>query len=1049
MRNASLRAPLGLLCLVLALVFIGMVGAIAISRGQPAVLSDNHDGAQVTFSSDRKWVLFPGDCVQVAWTLENVAGATFFPRVEPGIIGGEGVRSVFFGGDYFNRRAIYENAPGGVALPVGTDGTVQDSAVACVDYTTQPKLRVQFADTSSVSYSLGLDILFLRVEIWLAIIVAAALVFVGAWLLKIPSRHFTVRLSLWLSAVFLVFYSVVFLRHPNFLQIYILDAPIFFGLLAVVLGLTALSLFRPGVFDDWISRLKPGSGTRVAVVLFWIWTLAFGYASRDNQALISELMWMPFFLWAFVIGMAILWWATPQDVSRRVADITPRRMRLLLALLFAALSFGRDLFLLHQYSVGAYVDSPTYLIAGERFLSRSPDEGLQKRIFPYVFMNFAAQSTHNPIPLVLVQAVLGAIAIGLLVYVLSRRGYWFASIVGILLTLNLSWGAYNRAILTESGFISFHVLSFAVLLWHLQRGSAVKNWELFAAGALYGWTFLFRGTGLPLIVPVVAIYYVVMRGWWKPLAVVAGFSVFLLAVGFYNQWRHGEFGLVGPQEATLASALFSYHLFSPDNGDNSREMDRALRECMGYLDYHDIPRHSSSFINHHFKSCLEPLWGRDGLTAKTGSALRELVLRRPFEFTRVLLEEVGLGLAAPSNSEFYVLTYERESRATGECRRGTRRWCETYLIRGRYPPDEKLVGLNNALTYPNQLYLSVEQFSSATPAVALFAFVMFCGFLWMTTGEKLLVVLCAAFVFYQLFTITVVHVFFTRYGLILGPFFAILSALALIRFFPALRRIRFQSLGRWTAVMALVLIYIAWSNGTMRRSFVGPLFAQLDLNALEKYGVSDTDFAVYQVLLERSGVAVYPEQYRDHPHPLAQFGVVTHAFDHDSFLASRLMGWQATRLPGYLRAMGASHLLLDDRQWAALTDAERDILNDPAHYMRVGEWGDGDDTQRLYEIIGDARGDYAVYDPAGEIAIFEQPDEALDVYRLDENRNGALVVRISRQEVIAGKMDYPGFDGWSVSLDKTDDNGYIVVVRNAEGELVDRGFGFYIPRQQG
>ena len=144
----------------------------------------------------------------------------------------------------------------------------------------------------------------------------------------------------------------------------------------------------------------------------------------------------------------------------------------------------------------------------------------------------------------------------------------------------------------------------------------MKRWELFLTGALYGWTFLFRGTGLPLIVPVVALYVVAMRGWWKPLAVVAGFTAFLLGVGFYNQWRHGEFGLIGPQEATLASALFSYQLFSSDNGDTSQEMDSALRGCMGYIDYQDIPRHTSSFINHHFKACLEPLWGTDEVTAR-------------------------------------------------------------------------------------------------------------------------------------------------------------------------------------------------------------------------------------------------------------------------------------------------------------------------------------------------------------------------------------------------------------------------------------------------
>ena len=123
---------------------------------------------------------------------------------------------------------------------------------------------------------------------------------------------------------------------------------------------------------------------------------------------------------------------------------------------------------------------------------------------------------------------------------------------------------------------------------------------------------------------------------------------------------------------------------------------------------------------------------------------------------------------------------------------------------------------------------------------------------------------------------------------------------------------------------------------------------------------------------------------------------------------------------------------------------KRDILSDPVLYARVGEWGEGSDKQRLYEIVGDARGSYAVYDLAGAIVIFEQPDEALDVYRLDEDRNGIFIVRISRQEVLDGTMDYPGSEGWTVSLEPSDAGGYIAAVYDAEASLVDRRFVFYV-----
>ena len=129
-------------------------------------------------------------------------------------------------------------------------------------------------------------------------------------------------------------------------------------------------------------------------------------------------------------------------------------------------------------------------------------------------------------------------------------------------------------------------------------------WELFLFGLFCGWTFLIRGTGLGLIVPLLALYAYTTRSWTKSIALLAGFAVFLLGVSNYNLWRYGHAGLIGPQDSTLASSLFSYHLFSPDNGATSQKIDSYLRECMGYLDYDDVPRYQNNFIYGAFQPCL-------------------------------------------------------------------------------------------------------------------------------------------------------------------------------------------------------------------------------------------------------------------------------------------------------------------------------------------------------------------------------------------------------------------------------------------------------------
>jgi hypothetical protein len=254
-----------------------------------------------------------------------------------------------------------------------------------------------------------------------------------------------------------------------------------------------------------------------------------------------------------------------------------------------------------------------------------------------------------------------------------------------------------------------------------------------------------------------------------------------LGVVGYNQWRYGHAGLIGPQDSTLASSLFSYHLFSPDNGDTSREIDGYLRACMGYLDYDDVPRYQHNFIYGAFEPCLYTVMSEPEVASATSSALRELALHRPFDFSRVLVKEAGIGLAYSMHDFFHRFAYEQGSprQFNRLCRDLYGPVCDQLPDYERSRLGSLLIAFNRVLTYPSQIYLAVEQISSRSPAVMLMAFIMLCGFLWVTTHEKLLVLWCAGFVFYQLLTVSVAHIFIPRYGIILHPFFIVLSVLAI------------------------------------------------------------------------------------------------------------------------------------------------------------------------------------------------------------------------------------------------------------------------------
>lgn len=784
------RTLAGLFFIFPFFIILLLIGLVT-SRLKPVQLTDEYKGASITYSTDRQWVWFPGDCVHVEWTLENVARATFFPVIEPGIQGANGVRSIFFLlRDYRPGPTVLEDAAGGIEESFNSPEAVARSASACIDFTTEPKLRAFFSDGTSKSYKLGLDVLTLRPEVWLLVGTALVFIYLGVLLLRGPRPDLLLRLSLWVSTGFLVYLGIALLRYPDLLQTYPLHA---YVLVIITLATTMLAIYsiaRPDHFKARSSNPNTAVVT-VGVGIFWLWALSFGrYVPGETP--FNELFWLPFFVWVFLTGMGLLLWTHLQPRKPEQTNGHSRRIRVIIALLFLALSLARDVVLVGEYGIRIAADSDQYVTEGRDFLVREQAERLPKRILPYVLLNFVTQAWKNPIPLIMVQSIISAVSIAFLSYVLSSRYLWLGAGAGLLLALNLALGMFNRTLLSESSFVSFHVLCFAFIAWHIQRRRQLSLWELFAFGLLCGWTFLIRGTGLGLIVPVILLYAYITRSWIKPLTLLVGFAVFLLGVSSYNQWRYGHAGLIGPQDSTLASSLFSYHLFSPENGTVSRQIDDHLRNCMGYLDYDDVPRYRNNFIYGAFQPCLFSNMRPVEVASATSSALRELALRRPFDLSRVLIEEAGIGLAYPMHHLFHRFAYDQGAPRQFDrlCRDLYGSVCDGLPDYESSPPGSPITILNKVLTYPSQIYLAVEQISSRSPIVILTSFIMLCGFLWVTTHEKLLVIWCTGFVFYQLLTVSIAHVFIPRYGIILPPFVIVLSVLAIGTVIQGLSRFR-------------------------------------------------------------------------------------------------------------------------------------------------------------------------------------------------------------------------------------------------------------------
>src|SRR5205823_10974566 len=101
-------------------------------------------------------------------------------------------------------------------------------------------------------------------------------------------------------------------------------------------------------------------------------------------------------------------------------------------------------------------------------------------------------------------------------------------------------------ILTESSFISFHILCLACLINQYQQRHRLKPWQLFAAGILYGWTFLIRPSGINLTIVVILGYLYFTRSWRKAAWLTGGLAIFYGVIVAANGLIYGKPQLTPP-----------------------------------------------------------------------------------------------------------------------------------------------------------------------------------------------------------------------------------------------------------------------------------------------------------------------------------------------------------------------------------------------------------------------------------------------------------------------------------------------------------------------
>ena len=463
---------------------------------------------------------------------------------------------------------------------------------------------------------------------------------------------------------------------------------------------------------------------------------------------------------------------------------------LLAACIFAAFAIMRDASILWAFSFGFYRDSNLYVSLGKALFQKPSPFSAGIVTFPYPFLNAITLSSLNPVTLVWLQILIGGVAVGVLTYVIAKKHLWLAILVGLLLVSDLIWGAINRNVMKEGPFVSFNVLSLAILVSHYDRRDRLSDWELMLVGILYGWTFIFRPSSLFLAILIPPVYLWLTHSWRKTAVLLSGFAIIYLALGLFNLWSVGRFKIFGESGYYTGSPLFVYRLFSPSNGPASQELGSKFDACMPDFDYANAMETSAGgTVNNEllygkFIPCLHS-FGMDlnEATDLITQAYIEGIMRNPAYFAGVVIREgiTFLKYATPNILRFY-LKPELNNRCEDYA------WCEN-IRESRYSWGEKvplarlyervatkvfqiylLPILPLTLVFPGNPYLPF-----AIAWILLVAFVLIAS----QGSVRFLVLSSLLFIHYVIITVVSGYGFLARYSSVLTPFYIIVSAVAM------------------------------------------------------------------------------------------------------------------------------------------------------------------------------------------------------------------------------------------------------------------------------
>ncbi len=463
----------------------------------------------------------------------------------------------------------------------------------------------------------------------------------------------------------------------------------------------------------------------------------------------------------------------------------------ILAFTFGLIAFLRGGLVIWAFSFGFYRDSNLYVNLGSALFQRGGPFSSGVVTFPYPFMNAIAASAKSPLILVWLQVLIGALAVGCLVYVLAKINPILGLVIGTLLAIDLVWGAINRNVMTEGLFVSFNVLSLAFLVSHYDRRQTLSTWELFLVGLLYGWTFIFRPSSLFLTFLIIPLYLWFTRSWRKTAAVSGGMLLIYLVLGLFNLWSSGDFRIMGQSGYYTGSPLFVYRLFSTENGPASQQLGGYLSGCMPDIDFTSVMEPTAGGVknNEVLYGQFIPCLNSNGLNLDQTSdlitqAYVEGIKSRPIYYSGVLIRE---GTTFLKYNVPYILRFYLKPEQNNRCTEYP--WCEN-IRQARYSwgaglpfarlyerAATKLFQIHLLLIQPLNLVLPQK---SNLPFLA--AWLILIVFLVLATrgSTRFLVIACLLFIHYLILSVVSGYGFLERYASILTPFYIILSGSAIV-----------------------------------------------------------------------------------------------------------------------------------------------------------------------------------------------------------------------------------------------------------------------------